>query len=330
VAVDPPARCWGIRAVTAKARTRRRADVGKHTGAVRAGRRSVELTNAGKVLFPDDGVTKADLAQYYGSVAKWMLPHLHDRPIAMERYPDGIDGMRLFQKNASRHFPEWITRARVPKVGGTVEHVIVDQAATLVYLANQACITVHGFLSRLDELQNPDQLIFDLDPPGSEFALARRVALDLRGILENEVGLTSFVKTTGGDGLHVIVPLDRTADFDAVRAFAREVAAILVERDPKRVTVEQRVGARGKRLYVDVMRNAYAQTAVVPYTVRARRGATVAMPVSWDEVTDAQLRPDRYTIKNVPALLEQREDPWRGMKRPASTNPRSISGLAVD
>jgi bifunctional non-homologous end joining protein LigD len=165
-------------------------------------------------------------------------------------------------------------------------------------------------------------MIFDLDPPGREFALARKVALDLRGILEDEIGLTSFVKTTGGDGLHVIVLLDRTADFDAVRAFAREVAGILVERDPKRVTVEQRVGARGKRLYVDVMRNAYAQTAVVPYTVRARRGATVAMPVSWDEVADAKLRPDRYTIKNVPALLEERDDPWRGMKRAAAALPR--------
>ena len=292
------------------------------TSAVRTGRRAVEVTNAEKLLFPDDGITKADLAGYYASVAKWMLPHLRDRPIAMERYPDGIDGMRFFQKNASRHFPEWITRARVPKVGGTVEHVIVDQAATLAYLSNQACITLHAFLSKLDRLQQPDQMIFDLDPPGREFALARKVALDLRRILEDEIGLKPFVKTTGGDGLHVIVPLDRTADFDAVRAFARGVAETLVKHDPKRVTIEQRVGARGKRLYVDVMRNAYAQTAVAPYTVRARRGAPVAMPVSWDEVADAKLRPDRYTMKNVPALLEERDDPWRGMRRAAAALPR--------
>jgi bifunctional non-homologous end joining protein LigD len=305
--------------VTAKKRTARRAGAAPlRASAVRTGGRTVELTNAEKVLFPGDGFTKADLAGYYQSVAKWMLPHLRERPVAMERFPDGIDGMRLFQKNASKHFPEWITRARVPKVGGTVEHVIVDQAATLVYLANQACITLHGFLSRLDKLQNPDLLIFDLDPPGSDFALARQVALDLRGILEDELGLTSFVKTTGGDGLHVVLALDRASTFDAVRAFAREVAGVLVQRDPKRVTTEQRVGARGKRLYVDVMRNAYAQTAVVPYTVRARPGATVAMPVSWDEVADARLRPDRYTIENVPALLEEREDPWRRLKRSAS------------
>jgi len=135
-----------------------------------------------------------------------------------------VRGERLFQKNPSRHFPEWIARARIKKVGGTVEHVIVDQAATLVYLANQACITVHAFLSRLDQLQQPDQLIFDLDPPGHEFSLARKVALDLRGILEDELGLPSFVKTTGGDGLHVMVPLDRTTGFDAVReASARPV-----------------------------------------------------------------------------------------------------------
>jgi bifunctional non-homologous end joining protein LigD len=298
--------------------------------AVRAGRRSVELTNAEKVLFPGDGITKADLVEYYQSVAKWMIPHLRERPIAMERYPDGINGMRFFQKNASKHFPDWITRARVPKVGGTVEHVIVDQAATLVYLANQGCITLHGFLSRLDKLRSPDELIFDLDPPGSEFGLACNVALDLRGILDDELGLTSFVKTTGGDGLHVIIPLDRSADFNTVRAFARSVAGALVRRDPKRITVEQRVGARGKRLYVDVMRNAYAQTAVVPYTVRARRGASVAMPVSWDEVADSKLRPDRYTIKNVPALLEERDDPWRRMKRAASILPPSLPGFVAD
>ena len=287
--------------------------------AVRAGGRSVQLTNAQKVLFPDDGITKADLAAYHAAVAKWMLPHLRDRPIAMERFPDGIGGERLFQKNPSRHFPEWIARARLKKAGGTIEHVIVDQAATLVYLANQACITVHAFLSRLDHIHHPDQLIFDLDPPGADFALARKVALDLRSILEDGLALPTFVKTTGGDGLHVVVPLDRKEDFDGVRAFAGGVAQLLARHDPKRVTVEQRIEARGKRLYVDVMRNAYAQTAVAPYTVRARRGATVAMPVSWESVRDAKLKPDRYTIRTVPDQLRGRKDPWADMaRRPAS------------
>lgn len=292
------------------------------TASVRSGRRAVEISNAGKVLFPGDGITKADLAEYYEAVGKVMLPYLRDRPIAMERYPDGIDGPRFFQKNPSRHFPEWITRARLEKEGGTIEHVIVDQTATLVYLANQACITIHTFLSRLDRIHQPDQLIFDLDPPGDDFGLARKVALALRSILEDELSLTTYVKTTGGDGLHVVVPLDTSEDFDSVRAFAGDVAAQLVEREPDKVTVEQRVAARGKRLYVDVMRNAYAQTAVAPYTVRARAGAPVAMPVSWDEVADRKLAPRRYTIATVPRLLARRDDPWASMSRRRS-NKRS-------
>ena len=284
---------------------------------VRAGRRSVEVSNAEKVLYPDDGITKADLAEYYEHVAARMLPHVRERPIAMERYPDGIDGGRLFQKNVSRHFPDWIARARVRKVGGFVTHVIVDQPATLVYLANQACITLHTFLSTVDRIRNPDQLIFDLDPPGAEFQLARKVALDLRELLEDELGLVSFVKTTGGDGLHVVVPLDGKEEFDAVRAFASDVGALMVERDPERVTMEQRKNKRGKRLFLDVMRNAYAQTAVAPYSARARRKATVAMPIDWDAVRDSKLRPDRYTIATVPGRIAKEPDPWASMARKA-------------
>lgn len=285
------------------------------TVSVRTGRRSVEISNPGKVLFPGDGITKADLADYYAHVAKTMLPFLRDRPIAMERYPDGIDGERLFQKNPSQHFPDWIARARVEKQGGSLTHVIVDQPATLVYLANQACITVHTFLSRIDRIRQPDQLIFDLDPPDGGFALAREVALDLRALLEEELGLRTYVKTTGGDGLHVVVPLDRSEDFDVVRSFANDVAALLVRRDPKRVSLEQRVDARGKRLYVDIMRNAYAQTAVAPYSVRARPGATVATPVSWKELADDSFLPTDFTIETVPPLIARRKDPWSDIGR---------------
>jgi bifunctional non-homologous end joining protein LigD len=239
----------------------------------------------------------------------------------MERYPDGIDDGRLFQKNVARHFPDWVARARVRKVGGFVTHVIVDQPATLVYLANQACITLHTFLSTTDSIRNPDQLIFDLDPPGAEFPLARKVALDLRVVLEEELGLLSFVKTTGGDGLHVVVPLDAEEEFDAVRAFASDVGALIVQRDPERVTMEQRKNRRGKRLFLDVMRNAYAQTAVAPYSARARRKAPVAMPIDWDDLRDSKLRPDRYTIVTVPRRIAKEPDPWAAM-------PKKAQGLA--
>src|SRR5919106_145952 len=265
---------------------------------VTAGRRRVELSNPEKVLYPDDGITKANLA---------------DRPIALERYPDGLTGERVFQKNVPSHFPDWIARVRVPKRGGSLQHVLVKEPATLVYLANLACLTVHAFLSRADRLRYPDQLMFDLDPPGTEFQLACRVALDLRRLLEEELRLPTFVKTTGGDGLHLVIPLDRSEDFDAVRSFAADVGRLLARRDPDRVTVEQRKQKRGERLFVDVMRNAYAQTAVPPYVVRARRTAPVATPLDWEEVRDPSLQPGRFTLRTVFGRLARRPDPWKNI-----------------
>jgi bifunctional non-homologous end joining protein LigD len=277
----------------------------------------VEVSSPDKVLYPDDGITKADLVDYYKQMATHILPYLVDRPIAMERYPDGLAGERIFQKNVPRYFPEWVSRVRIPKQGGSLQHVLVDTPATLVYLANQSCITVHAFLSKADRLHYPDQLIFDLDPPGSEFQLARRIALDLRQLLEEELRLPSFVKTTGGDGLHLVVPLDRSEDFDQVRSFARDVGLLLSQRDQDRVTIEPRKQKRGNRLFVDVMRNAYAQTAVPPYVVRARRAAPVATPLDWEEVRDPRLRPDRFTLRTIFGRLARVPEPWRNLGRRA-------------
>ncbi len=288
---------------------------------VAVGRRRVEVSSPEKVLYPDDGITKADLIAYYRQMAKHMLPYLVDRPIAMERYPDGLDGERVFQKNVPRYFPDWISRVRIAKQRGSLQHVLVDSPATLVYLANQACITVHAFLSKADRLHYPDQLMFDLDPPGNEFQLACRVALDLRRLLEEELRLPTFVKTSGGDGLHLVVPLNRAENFDAVRSFARDVGRLLARRNPDRVTVEQRKQKRGERLFVDVMRNAYAQTAVPPYVVRARRSAPVATPLDWEEVRDPSLQPDRFILRTIFDRLARRPDPWKNIGRRA----RSLS-----
>ena len=278
---------------------------------VRVGRRTVEVSNPDKVLYPDDGITKGDLLDYYRRVAGRMLPHLRGRPVAMERYPDGIDGERIFQKDVPGHFPGWIDRVKVPKEGGTLQQVVCGEAATLVYLANQACITPHVFLSRVDRLDHPDQLIFDLDPAGDDFEQARLAALALRSLL-GELELPSFPKTTGGKGIHVTVPLDRRADFDTVRGFPRTVAAVLAARQPDRLTTEPYKRNRKGRLYLDVMRNAYAQTAVPPYAVRARPGATVATPLDWSEVEDPSLRPSSFTIASV---IERTGDPWAGLRR---------------
>jgi bifunctional non-homologous end joining protein LigD len=240
-----------------------------------------------------------------------MLPWLRDRPITMVRYPDGLDGQRFFQKNAPSYFPDWIRRVRVGKEGGEVEHAICDKPATLVYLANQACIEIHGFTSRVDKLDAPDQVVFDFDPPdGKRFAEVRRAALWARDLLDGELGLTSFVRTTGGRGLHVHVGLNRRADFDEVREFAHRVAEMLARRHPDAITAEQRKDKRGDRIYADVMRNAYAQTVVASYGVRGRPGAPVATPLNWAEVEDDALRPGQFSIETIRARLDGGTDPW--------------------
>jgi bifunctional non-homologous end joining protein LigD len=277
---------------------------------------SVQLSHLDKVFFPDDGVTKGDLVSYYRQMAPAILGYLRDRPLVLDRYPDGITGQRIVQKNAGKHFPDWVRRAEVGKQGGAVCHVLADRADTLVYLANQAAIELHIFLSRVAALDRPDQLVFDLDPPSDDrFGDVCRHALQLRGVLEDELGLTAYVKTTGGKGLHVHVPLRPEEDFDAVRAFARDAAALLAGRYPDELTLEQRKDQRGNRLYLDIMRNAYAQTVVAPYTVRARPGATVATPLSWDEVADQRLSPRQFTVRSIAARLERSGDPWVTMAR---------------
>jgi bifunctional non-homologous end joining protein LigD len=292
----------------------------RHAESRNVGGIEVELSHTGKVLFPgEDAITKGDLIEYYAQVAGWMLPYLRERPVAMARYPEGITGPRIFQKNVPDYFPGWITRAEVKKQDGVLHHVICDKPATLVYLANQASIELHVFLSTVGRLDRPDQVVFDLDPPDADhFGDVRLAALRLRELLADELGLTSFVKTTGGKGLHVHVPLRAGSDFDAARGFARQVGGLLVTRMPDLVTIEQRKDKRGHRLYVDVMRNAYAQTVVAPYVVRARPGAAVAVPLHWDELTDSGLEPGRFTLRTVRgrlAGLDRASDPWAGLTR---------------
>jgi len=302
----------------------------KRTEAVRVSGITVELSNTSKTLFPDDQVTKGDLVGYYRDIAARMLPYLRDRPLSMERYPDGITGERIVQKNVPRYFPDWIARTRVKKQGGTLVQVICDRPATLVYLANQACIEMHAFLSRTGALDRADQLIFDLDPPDDHrFDQVKHLALGLHDLLD-ELGLTAFVKTTGGRGLHVHVPLDARDDFDTVRRFARQASDVLAAREPDILTTEQRKDSRGDRVYSDVMRNAYAQTAVAPFSVRARPGAPVATPLDWAELKDTSLTPHQFTLRTVGGRLDRlgASDPWAGMARRRYSLARAAQRLA--
>lgn len=298
---------------------------------VRAGRRSVEIHRPAKVLFPggrDTGeYTKGDLVDYHRAVAPYMLPHLRGRPLMLDRRPDGIDGPSFMQKNTPDGYPDWITRAEVPKEGGTVTHTVCDSAATLLYLVDQASITLHRWLSRTGAIDRPDRLVFDLDPVGDDFETVREAAR-LLGELLDELNLPSALMTTGSRGLHVVVPLTGDHDFDDVRAFAREVADTLAGAHPDRLTTAARKKDRGDRLYLDVQRNAYAQTAVAPCTVRALPGAPVAVPVSWDQLDDPELHARRWTVAN--AVEQIRTDPWAGLlSRGRSLGParRRLAGL---
>lgn len=295
----------------------------------RFGPYTVETSNEDKVFFPGEGLTKGDLIDYYVDVAGSLLPHTEGRPLAMHRFPDGIDGDGFYQKEVGGSFPGWIETIRVKKEGGAVTQAVCGNAATLAFIANQACVTLHPWLSRRDRLDHPDRMIFDLDPPGDDFSPVRLAARALRALLEDELDLTAFVQTTGSSGLHVVVALDRSHAYDDVRAFAHGVARVLARRDPARLTVAPRKAARKGRLFLDYLRNAYGQMAVAPYSVRALPGAPVATPLDWDELDDSDLTARRYTIRNVRRRLGQRQDPWRDLRRHASSLGRRQERLAA-
>jgi bifunctional non-homologous end joining protein LigD len=287
----------------------------------------VEITHPDRVLFPDPssqkGITKRDLVDYYGEVADTMLPHLRGRPLSVQRFPRGIGEQGFVQQDFADTLPDWMSGVEVAKEGGTVVHPLAERREALRWLANQSCIALHMWQSRRDRLHNPDRLVFDLDPSDTDFAVVRATARAMAGVLD-DLGLECYVQTTGSRGLHVVVPVRPDTDFDTARQFARDVAEVVAADDAKHRTVEIRKDKRGGRVYLDVMRNAYAQTAVAPYSVRARAGAPVATPLEWDELDTRGLRADRFTIRDVPKRLAGQRDPWADLSRHA----RSLSSPA--
>ncbi|MCA9660407.1 MAG: non-homologous end-joining DNA ligase [Myxococcales bacterium] len=306
--------------------------MGKRPGTmIGVGDRMIELTNEQAKMFPKAGLTKGDLAFYYLEVAAVILPHLEDRPLTVERFTSGIGRPGFIQKNAGEHYPEWIRRASVPsksKPNDVTEHVVCDDAATLVYLANQRCVTLHVAPVRCDQLHRPDQVIFDFDPPDAgeaSFAAVRDGALATAELLR-ECGLTPFVKTSGSKGLHVIAPLLRDADVDEVRAFGKAICDLVASRDPARFTTSMTKQDREGRVFLDYLRNGYAQTVVAPYSVRPLPGAPVSTPITWEELLEPQLHAQTYTLRNVRELLRQRRDPWANIAAHAgSLDAASVS-----
>jgi bifunctional non-homologous end joining protein LigD len=293
-------------------------------GEIKAGKRVIATSSEERVLFPRDGITKGDVIRYYADIAWSMVPHLRGRRLTMQRYHSGIDGEGIFQKDIPGHFPEWISRVEVPKHGGTVTHVVCNNAETLVYLANQGCLTPHVGLQRIDRMEFPDQMIFDLDPAEDDFEIVRSVAWTVREVLD-ESGLSSFLKTTGSRGLHIAVPLDSRTPFARVHGAAQRIAQMVMERRPQDVTTEFLKKNRGGRLFLDTNRNAAAQTIVPPFAIRARDGAPVSMPISWEELKNPKLNARCYTIRNACSHVRNAPDPWRGFAKAA----RSIRSLTT-
>jgi bifunctional non-homologous end joining protein LigD len=285
----------------------------------------VDVSKPDKVLFPDDGITKLDVARYYDAVADVMLPHLAGRPVNMERFPDGLDGASFYEKKVPSHFPDWVRTVEVDTSGDSQRQVIVTDRRSLVYLAQQACLTPHTWLCTEKKLDQPDQLVFDLDPSVDDLAAVRR-ATRLVGELLDDLGLTSYLKTTGSRGYHVLVALRPRLSFDDVRAFARAVAGHLAEREPKLLTVEQRKAKRGDRVFVDTYRNGYGQTAVPAYSLRARPGAPVATPITWEELS--RVKPAQYTIASVRRRLARRGDPWADVRQHAQGLAKAVRKLS--
>jgi bifunctional non-homologous end joining protein LigD len=287
-----------------------------------SGDADVKLSHPDKVLFPDDGITKADLADYYASVAEAMLPHTRERPMNLWRWNSGINGPRVVQQEIPKGAPDWVARVEVPRrKGGNVTHAMIDDARTLRWLANQNCITPHVWQSRADKLDRPDRIVFDLDPSEDEaqFEDIRAGAIALGEHLR-ELGLVPFAMTTGSRGIHVVAPLRRTKPADEVRARAGEIAEELAAGHDT-LTTFWRKDKRDGRILVDTARNTYAQTVVAPYAVRALPGAPVATPLAWEELSDPGLHPRRWTLRDVAARLADRGDPWSDIRREARNLP---------
>jgi bifunctional non-homologous end joining protein LigD len=292
---------------------------------VKAGRRAVRITHPEKVLFPDDGITKEDLANYYAAVAPAMVPHARDRPLNLWRWNAGIDKPVVVQQAIPKGAPDWVRRVTVPRRrGGDVVHAVGGEAATLVWLANQNCITPHVWTARADRPDHPDRLVFDFDPPddADDHLEAIRAGALAIGELLRERGLQPYAMTSGSRGIHVVAPLRRRATSDRVRTVAGELAEEVAERLPDQLTTSWRKAGRGGRVLVDAARNTYAQTAVAPYAVRAKPGAPVATPLAWEELEEPELHPRRWTLATVPERLEARGDPWADIGSAAASLPR--------
>ena len=273
---------------------------------------SVKLTNTDRVMFPESGITKREVLEYYKFIAEYMLPEVRDRALSIERYTKGIDVGGFFQKHWQKHYPDWIRSAELG-AKTVVRYPIADDAAAIVYFANQGGIAMHVWTSRVESPEYPDLLVFDLDPPEGRFDLVRFCALAIKELCDS-IDLPTFVKTTGSKGLHVVVPLDGKALYGEAMALANRIAKVLCARHPDKLTQEFYKKDRKGRLYFDVMRNALGATIIAPYSLRGKPGAPISAPIEWEEVEDEGLKANGFTLKGIKKRMKLIGDPWSNLR----------------
>ena len=284
------------------------------------------ITHPEKIMFPDDGITKGDLAAYYQAMAPVILPHIKGRPLTMERYPAGIGKKGFWQKDVSKGFPDWLERVKVPKKDGSLHHPVITDEQSLMWVTNQNTITQHVWISRVPDLYYPDICVFDLDPSTDDAAAVRQAALGLRDLLD-ELGLPSWVKTSGSKGFHIVVPLDGKSKMDDVARFANHVGRVFVSLAPDHLTQEFSKVDRKGRIYIDTGRNGYSATFAAAYTVRAKRGAPVSAPCTWEEIEKGTVNPGTFTLRNMPARIKKAGDLWADMLRKKRSLTKPIDRL---
>jgi bifunctional non-homologous end joining protein LigD len=287
---------------------------------------TVTITHPEKVHFPDDGITKGEVAAYYAAVAPLMLPHLRRRPVTLERFPSGIGAEGFLQKNVVKGFPAWLERVEAPKKGGIVHYPLANDADALQWMANQNTITLHVWPSRAPDIWDPDWCVFDLDPADDDPDRLRAAALGLRDLLD-ELGLTSVVKTSGSKGFHIVVPLKKGTGFEASGHLAGGVAARLIARQPDALTQEFAKADRGGRIYLDTGRNRPGATVAAAYTLRPRAGAPVSAPCTWEEVESGAVGPRTFTLRTMPARLDAVGDLWADVAKGARSLKKALAAL---
>jgi bifunctional non-homologous end joining protein LigD len=269
------------------------------------------ITHPDKVMFPDDGITKGELAAYYADVADVMLPHLSGRPLTMERFHRGIGEKGFFQKNVNRGkgTPDWLETVEVPKKDGVVNYPVIRDARGLLWIANQNCITPHVWTSRAPELTHPDVCVFDLDPLDEDRAVLRAAALLIRGLLA-ELGCKSWLKTSGSKGFHIVVPLDGRTEWTHAARFAHAVGREAVRRDPHHLTQEFYKADRAGRILVDTGRNEMGATFAAAYSVRPKPGAPISAPCTWEELESGRATPTAFTLRTMRERIDAVGDLW--------------------